>query len=244
MPNRGIKESICWSESLAVLSAEAERLFYRLLVQCDDYGLMIGNPRVIANRCFQANADAVKEKQIVGWLSELEEAGLIRFYEVDGSRYLKYVKWEKHNSVRAKNPKFPLPEQGSGVMVSDASTCKQMQTDACNSPRDTRHETRDTRHETRTRDGGKLTLAPLVRLTPEEHQTLIEKHGADATTWMIQRLQDYKEANGKAYKSDAAAIRSWVASAWEDEKRRRGKDHAEPLPAWLEKGAPIPDDKG
>lgn len=47
MPNRIIKESICTSDTLASLSAEAERLFYRLMVQCDDFGLMLANPNVI-----------------------------------------------------------------------------------------------------------------------------------------------------------------------------------------------------
>lgn len=38
MPNRILKESITTSETLDSLSAEEERLFYRLLVICDDYG--------------------------------------------------------------------------------------------------------------------------------------------------------------------------------------------------------------
>ena len=39
MPSRILKESICTSESLAHLSAEAEVLFYRLIVKVDDFGL-------------------------------------------------------------------------------------------------------------------------------------------------------------------------------------------------------------
>ena len=35
MPSRILKESICTSESLAYLSAEAEVLFYRLIVKAD-----------------------------------------------------------------------------------------------------------------------------------------------------------------------------------------------------------------
>lgn len=39
MPSRIIKESITTSESLSEVSAEAERLFWRLVVKADDFGL-------------------------------------------------------------------------------------------------------------------------------------------------------------------------------------------------------------
>ncbi len=39
MPSRILKESICTSENLATISAEAEVLFYRLIVKADDFGL-------------------------------------------------------------------------------------------------------------------------------------------------------------------------------------------------------------
>lgn len=38
MPNRIIKESICVSESIDSLSWFDEVFFYRLIVNCDDYG--------------------------------------------------------------------------------------------------------------------------------------------------------------------------------------------------------------
>ena len=46
MPSRILKESICTSESLAYLSAEAEVLFYRLIVKVDDFAVDPKNPRV------------------------------------------------------------------------------------------------------------------------------------------------------------------------------------------------------
>ena len=48
MPSRILKESICTSESLAYLSAEAEVLFYRLIVKADDFGLYYGSPKILA----------------------------------------------------------------------------------------------------------------------------------------------------------------------------------------------------
>ena len=49
MPSRILKESICTSESLAYLSAEAEVLFYRLIVKADDFGLYYGSPKILAS---------------------------------------------------------------------------------------------------------------------------------------------------------------------------------------------------
>lgn len=252
MPNRIIKESICTSENLASLSAEAERLFYRLMVQCDDYGLMMANPSVVRSRCFQLTSDTIKEKQMISWLSELESAGLIFFYEVDGKRYLKYTKWECHQQRRSMNSKYPLPERGSEVLIADDIRCNQMISDDSNGNQMIAYVPESSNREAntrvviekriRTREDGKLTLAPLVRMTAEEHQSLKDQHGEDAAAWMIQRLSDYKTASGKSYKSDAAAIRTWVAGAWEDEKRRRGTNKPnEPLPDYLKKGAPWPD---
>ena len=46
MPSRIIKESITTSESLSEVSADAERLFWRLVVKADDFALDPKNPRV------------------------------------------------------------------------------------------------------------------------------------------------------------------------------------------------------
>ena len=53
MPSRIIKESITTSESLSEVSADAERLFWRLVVKADDFGLYYGNPRILASMCFR-----------------------------------------------------------------------------------------------------------------------------------------------------------------------------------------------
>lgn len=53
MPSRIIKESICTSETLAALSAEAERLFYRIIVKCDDYGCYYGSVQIIKIPAFR-----------------------------------------------------------------------------------------------------------------------------------------------------------------------------------------------
>ena len=72
MPNRILKETICTSETIDNLSVEAERFFYRLLVNCDDYGLMDARPRILRARCFPLRVDQISDDDIAGWLAELE----------------------------------------------------------------------------------------------------------------------------------------------------------------------------
>ena len=122
MPNRFIKESICFSESLARVSPEAERFWWRLVVQADDFGCYEARMNVLIGTCLNSMMHAVTEEQVDGWLKELSEGDdpMIELYSVNGKPYLHLINWEQHQQRRAKNPKYPLPP-------SLASTCKHMQ---------------------------------------------------------------------------------------------------------------------
>lgn len=103
MPSRILKESICTSESLAYLSAEAEVLFYRLIVKADDFGLYYGSPKILASLLFPLNVPT--EKKVSSWLAELVNGGLVATYRAeDGRQYLKLLSWDKHQNRRATNP--------------------------------------------------------------------------------------------------------------------------------------------
>ena len=111
MPNRIIKESICTSEEINSLSSDAENLFYRLIVKADDFGCYHGNIKIVKSTCYPLRADVIKDKQIIDWINELINAGLIFLYAAeDGKQYIKLTKWEKHQQKRANKPKFPLPK--------------------------------------------------------------------------------------------------------------------------------------
>ena len=126
MPNRIIKESICTSEDVAKLSMGAEILFYHLMVKADDFGVYFGNEQIIKNTCFPLKSSEIKLKQVESWLNELIKAGLIFAYVAeDGKKYIQFVKWAKHQQIRAKKSKYPLFD----------STCNQVIADDCNSCR-------------------------------------------------------------------------------------------------------------
>lgn len=123
MPNRILKESICTSDNLDGLSADAESFFYRLLVQCDDYGRMDARPPILLSRCFPLRLDRVTTAMVSHWLDQLRHAGLITLYSVNGKPYLQFNTWDKHQQVRAKRSKFPASDEG---MIADDSNCDQM----------------------------------------------------------------------------------------------------------------------
>jgi len=126
MPNRQLKESICTSESLALVSAEAERLFYRIIVNADDYGRYHGNPKVILAECFPLRIGDFAPKDIEAWLTELERVGMIRRYATDKRRFLHIVSWREHNTPRAKTSKYPSPDDCTHTnLQTSANICKQ-----------------------------------------------------------------------------------------------------------------------
>lgn len=56
--------------------------------------------------------------------------------------------------------------------------------------------------------------APCVMLTEAEWGKLVEAYGEDGAAWMVKKLDDYKAASGRTYKSDYRAILNWVVGEW------------------------------
>jgi hypothetical protein len=127
MPNRIIKESICTSNNIDMLSTEAEVLFYRLMVQCDDYGIFFADVPIVKSKCFPWRADKIKDKDVEKWINELQQSGLIFLYEYDSRCYLKFAKWEEHQQIRAKKSKYPTPDCEGAVLISVDSNGNQLQ---------------------------------------------------------------------------------------------------------------------
>ena len=134
MPNRILKESICTSDNVDKLSLRAEIAFYRLIVNCDDYGRFDGRPSILKARLFPLKKETdVNEGVIESILKELVAADLIILYEVRGKPYLQMRTWEDHQQVRAKKSKYPEPERNENK-PSDNS-CNQLISDDIKSSR-------------------------------------------------------------------------------------------------------------
>lgn len=122
MPNRIIRESICTSDSIDRISWFEEVLFYRLIVNCDDFGRFDGRTAVIKNRLFPLK-DNITLKTVEAALQGLANAGLVTLYMFEGKRFLCLPTWGKYQTQRAVRSKYPAPESASHE---DENICKQM----------------------------------------------------------------------------------------------------------------------
>ena len=106
MPTRYLKPGICDSECIDRCSPIAETLFYRLLVNVDDYGRLDARPAVVRSRCFPLKDDMTNAKT-QELLYELHNNGLILIYEISGASFIQIMKWD--NVPRAQTSKYPAP---------------------------------------------------------------------------------------------------------------------------------------
>jgi len=110
MPNRIIKESICYSDDIDKLSSFEETVFYRLIVRVDDYGRIDARPSFLRSLLF-ATKQGVTEKNIKEAVAQMASLGLVRLYEVDGKSFLMFPKWHLHQRLRDSREKYPAPPE-------------------------------------------------------------------------------------------------------------------------------------
>ena len=129
-----MKESICTSETIDQLSAFEETFFYRLMVNCDDYGLMDARPVILKSRLFPLKE--IRVQQIEDALRKLTSAELVSTYEVNGKPFLMMNTWDKHQRIRAARGKYPGPDGSipfggkrpspADIMTAHDNICQQM----------------------------------------------------------------------------------------------------------------------
>ncbi len=127
MPNRIIKESICTSDTIDCLSDFEEVVFYRLIVNCDDFGRFDARAKVLSAKLFPLKNISVEQMQDA--INSLRNAGLITVYFVDDRPYLQMTTWSKHQSTRAKKSKYPSPNENTCSQTQSENTCKHLHAD-------------------------------------------------------------------------------------------------------------------
>ena len=134
MPNRLLKESVCCSENIDALTWFQEAFFYRLIVNCDDYGRMDARPKVLASKLFPLKD--VRISQVNDALRALSSAELVILYQNDeGHPFLQMKTWDRHQQIRAKKSKYPAPDGNCKQMISDDINCNQMISNDSKCPR-------------------------------------------------------------------------------------------------------------
>ena len=203
MPNRILKESICTSESIDRLSWLEEVTFYRLIVNCDDYGRMDARPPILRARLFPLKT--LTDKQVQGAIESLRSAGMIDLYKVDGRSYLQIRKWAMHQQIRSKKSKFPAPDDN---LKSDDITCNQMISDAPVIQSESESESESERESARARKRA----APFLPPSPDEVAAYCRERG---NTVDAERFCDFYASKG--WKVGNQRMQDWRSSVrtWE-----------------------------
>lgn len=104
MANRVLRD---WtdSEDIHGLSAEAERLFTRLIMKADDFGRYLGNVKILKSTLFPLH-DNISDTNINLWLDECINRNLILKYQVDGKTYLEIKKFDQ-KGLKVRRSKYP-----------------------------------------------------------------------------------------------------------------------------------------
>lgn len=116
MSNRILKQSICTSDTVDELSWFEEVVFYRLIVNCDDYGRMDARLRILKSALFPLK-ERLTVKELERALYKLADAGCVKLYKVGGKPYLYLPTWEVHQTIRAQKSRYPAPESGTEIKV-------------------------------------------------------------------------------------------------------------------------------
>lgn len=229
MPNRILKESICTSDSIDSLGWFDEVLFYRLIVNCDDYGRFDGRPAIIKNRLFPLKEN-LTAKTVSRAIEKLASAGLVTLYVFEGKPYLYLPTWNHHQSVRAKFSKYPAPEDGCERMKSSASNCNQMNANVPVFECDIRESIFENRESNVGAEAGSGSAPPVAEL-PLNDGSLFPVYAPDASKWSmlypavnvlqeLRKMTGWLDANPKRRKTKAE-IRSFITS-WLAREQDRG----------------------
>lgn len=230
MPNRIIKDSICTSADLDGLSWFEEVLFYRLIVNCDDFGRYDGRMAVIKNRLFPLKENLTL-KNVELAINKLARAGLIFLYEVDGRPFLFLPTWDKHQNVRAKKSKYPDPTE---------NICIQMNTNACkcsrnpiqsesNPIRKRENAPAHAREEKIMSEKKAYGEFGNVWLTEGEKKALSEKYG-DMADKLIEQFSAKLKSKGYKFDDHYATIVSWA----NEDNVACGSSKAQEMSDWFE----------
>lgn len=196
-------------------------------MSADDYGRFDGRAGIIRGQCLTAFIDhdsvTITAEDVTRWLDELAAAGLIRLYEYEGRPYLMLVKWSKHQRTRAKDSKFPAPDDECMHPLSNDSNRGQVSSNVVsnedenedenvfvnefvngNGNEDENEDENENENENEDESAGKDSLSSSLDQDIREVSTLYQGLGFGQLTALIaEKLQMYVEEYG----------RDWVANA-------------------------------
>ena len=232
MPNRILKESICTSDSIDKLTAFQETVFYRLIVNCDDFGRFDARPKILAARLFPLRD--IKTAQIEDALRALVSADLITRYEVGGKPFLQMNSWEHHQQIRNKRSKYPSIEDADIVQAPDCN-CAQLISIGSKCARNPIQS--ESNPNPNTKDDTRRSASPRPTLDEVREYCRERGNAVDPDKWF-----NYYESNG--WRVGRNPMRDWRACVrtWEKNGYDNGRGQAKENPALKYQTSEIPDD--
>lgn len=117
---RLIRRGFVDSDKVNSLSWFAECVYHRLLLVADDYGLFDARLPFLRSQLFGLKLDAVREADLQRALADVERAGLVRFYSVEGKPFLQLLNYGQRTQSK---PRFPLPPDAGFTVGHGGSRC-------------------------------------------------------------------------------------------------------------------------
>jgi len=191
IPNRIIKESICTSDTIDRLTWFEEVFFYRLIVNCDDFGRMDARAAVLRARLFPLKA--VTDKQVESALNTLRTAGIVEVYMYDDRPYLQLRTWDRHQQIRAKKSKYPSPSDGT--YKSSESFCNQLISDDSKCPRNPIQSESNTKSESEAKCAREAAADPIQEVIALFAQNTASQH---LTPYVAQQIAQWCDKAGPA----------------------------------------------
>lgn len=113
---RTIKPELFISETLALVSLQAERTFTGLLTQADDRGRMRDSSAILNGALWPCRPEHTIQ-DMTNDIDELVGVGLLCRYTVDNKKYLHFPTWDEHQKIShpsTRNLAPPCPTHGTG----------------------------------------------------------------------------------------------------------------------------------
>jgi len=116
---QAVYRSIVDSRRINSVSDGAEALYFRLLIVSDDFGRYHGEAFKVCARALTARWEAgrVSPADVEERLTELERAGSLRRYAVDGEVFLEIIDYADPTADDRRTSKFPDPADGVPVLA-------------------------------------------------------------------------------------------------------------------------------
>lgn len=122
MPKRLLRD---WTDSMKLdgISADAERLFIRLIMKADDFGRFHSDPRLVKAMCFPL-VDNLRPADVGRWLDELSHRQLVLRYEADGRKCLAILDFGQR--LKESRAKFPPPHDKPADWLASSSDFREV----------------------------------------------------------------------------------------------------------------------